>query len=137
MKKIFLFAALVLAITACDSSKNEEKTLQKEILDFHEKVMGDDEQAMIQKMKLDTIVQIAERLKIDKTAPEMLRSQLVVADNMMSDWMKGFTLDYTGKSHEEVIKYLQQQKKQVNVVDSLLLRAIKQATPYLQKTKTK
>lgn len=133
MKKIAYLSALVLLLAACNDTKKQEKALQKEILDYHDKVMGDDEQAMIRKMKLDTIIHIADSLKAEHTEASKLQAQLVLADNKMSDWMKDFSLDYKDKSHDEIVNYLQAQKKTIKSIDSLLINATNAASQYLQK----
>ena len=133
MKKIAYLSALVFLFAACANTKKQEKTLQKEILDYHDKVMGDDEQAMIRKMKLDTIIHIADSLKAGHAEATKIQAQLVLADNKMSDWMKDFSLDYKDKSHAEIVNYLQEQKKAIKNVDSLLINATNAASQYLQK----
>jgi hypothetical protein len=59
MKKTGYLVLIALCLAACNnakkdekaSQKKEEKALQKQIIDFHEKVMADDEKAMINKLK--------------------------------------------------------------------------------------
>jgi len=84
-------------------------------------------------MKLDTLIHKADSLKTDKQELSQLSTQLVNADNAMSDWMKGFSLDYTGKSHDQVMTYLQQQQVKVKQVDSMLVDATGASSAYLDK----
>ena len=122
-------------MVACNDTKKQEKELQTQIINFHDKVMGDDEKAMINKMKLDTLIRKADSLKTDKTELTKLSEQLVKADDAMSDWMKNFSLDHSGKSHDEVMNYLQQQQLKVKQVDTLLLNATEASSAYINKLK--
>ena len=99
--------------------------------------MGDDEKAVVNKMKLDTLIHKADSLKTDKQQLSQLSTQLIKADDAMSDWMKGFSLDYTGKSHDEIMTYLQQQQVKVKQVDSMLVDATTASAAYLDKIKKK
>ena len=137
MKKILTIAVIALTLSACNDNKKQEKALQQQILDFHDKVMGDDEKAMVNKMKLDTLIHKADSLKTDKQQLSQLSTQLIKADDAMSDWMKGFSLDYTGKSHDEIMTYLQQQQVKVKQVDSVLVDATTASAAYLDKIKKK
>jgi len=56
MKNKLLFAALLLVFTACKDTKKEEKALESQVMDLHEKVMADGETAMKSKMKMDTLI---------------------------------------------------------------------------------
>ena len=135
MKKILPIAIIALSLTACNDDKKQEKALQQQILDFHDKVMGDDEKAVVNKMKLDTLIHKADSLKTDKQEMSKLSTQLIKADDAMSDWMKGFSLDYTGKSHDQVMTYLQQQEGKVKQVDSMLVGATVASSAYLDQIK--
>jgi len=135
-KVYYTLLILSLALTACtDSNKNQETALQKDVLNIHEKVMADDELAMINKMKLDTLIQKAISLKTDSSEVKALREKLNQADEAMSDWMKKFNPDYSGKSHDEIVKYLTDQKTKVNEVDAMLINATKESSEYLAKIK--
>jgi hypothetical protein len=134
MNKIFyslLFALLVLG--ACNGSKDEEKAIQKEVLDSHDQIMGDDEKAMVNKMKLDTLIQKADSLKLDKKTAVELSTRLTYADNRMSDWMGKINLDNGGKNHDDIMKYWAAQKKEVKQIDSLLLSAVAESGTFIEK----
>jgi hypothetical protein len=134
MKKIYYASLFALTLSACANAKKEEKALQKEILDIHEKVMADDEKAVLNKMKLDTLILKADSLKIDKQEAVALNTKLGYADDAMSDWMKKFDPDNSGKNHDDVMKYLKAQRAQVKQIDSLLINATTESATYLQKT---
>lgn len=135
MKKLFYTTLVVLSFTACANPKKEEKASQDDVFKLHEKTMADDEKAMINKMKLDTVIHKLDSLKTNKQEVAKLSTNLIAADDAMSNWMKNFNPDYTGKSHDDVMKYLREQKLQVKQIDSLLLDATKQSEQYLLKVK--
>lgn len=124
-------------LTACNNDKKQEKALQKEVLDFHEKVMADDEKAMVSKMKLDTVIMQAKLAKADTAEAHKYSAALMAADDAMGSWMQKFEPDYSGKSHDDVMKYLTEQQAKVKQVDSILISATKEAATYLQNIKKK
>ncbi|MEO6523563.1 MAG: hypothetical protein ABIN91_17910 [Mucilaginibacter sp.] len=134
MKKLFYIGLLAIVLTSCQNARNEEKALQKEVLDSHDKVMADDEKAMINKMKLDTLIQKADSLKINKQTATLLSGKLTAADDAMSDWMKNLNLDNSGKNHDDIMKYWREQHAKVKQVDSLLVAATDEATAFIKTT---
>lgn len=137
MKKTIYLLLMALCLSACGDSKNEnkkaEKALQKEVIDFHEKVMADDEKAMINKLRMDTLILKAESLKINKQDAVKISAKLTAADNAMSKWMSDLNLEFTGKSHNEVMKYLKEEQEKVKQVDLMLLDATNESAAYIQK----
>lgn len=134
MKKLFYIALLALVITGCANAEKEEKTLQKEVLNSHDKVMADDEKAMINKMKLDTVIKIADSLKINKQTAIALKAKLTAADDAMGDWMKNLNLDNSGKNHDAIMSYWRKQHIQVKQIDSLLVVATNESTAFIKTT---
>lgn len=135
MKKILYTALLAIVLTGCANAQKEEKALQKEVLDSHDKVMADDEKAMMSKMKLDTLIQKADSLKINKQTATALQNKLTTADDAMSDWMKKLNLDNSGKNHDAIMSYWRQQHVQVKQVDSLLTSATAEAEAFIKTIK--
>jgi hypothetical protein len=131
MKKIYLFAFAVLALSACSDSKADEKAVLNDVIKIHDKVMGFDEQLMQNKMKLDTLLLEAKNNEA-KEKISYLRSKLTKADSAMENWMQKFDPEQKGKTHDEIMKYLSAQKEQVIAVDSLLAGAVKESNEYLQ-----
>jgi hypothetical protein len=119
----------LLLFTACD--KDQEKTLLNDIIKIHDKVMGNDEALMKDKMTLDTLLSKG----IDTAKTRSLKLQLDAADNTMETWMKNFDPEQKGKSHDEIMIYLTKQKAQIIVVDSTLSAGIKQSDEYLKNLK--
>jgi len=133
MKKLFYITALAATLTGCANAQKEEKTLQKQVLDGHDKVMAHDEKAMINKMKLDTLIQKADSLKINKQNALILSTKLTYADDAMSDWMKKLNLDNSGKNHDAIMSYWRQQQAQVKTIDSLLVTSTTESDAFIQK----
>lgn len=133
--KILLAAFIVTGILyACSNNQEEEKKQLDEILVVHDKVMGESERAMKNKMTLDSLVRKSnDTSKTNK--PAALSNQLKTADEAMEDWMHKFNPDYTGKSHTEVMEYLHSQHIHLLQVDSMLTAAINQSNNYLSTAK--
>lgn len=150
MKNKLLNIALLLFLAACNSAeqkkdpKQKEKLLEDEVMTMHEKVMADGETAMQNKMKLDTLLLKKDSIKrafptldtsVENKTMRSLSTQIVKADDAMSDWMHNYNPDFKGKSHEEITKYLEQQKKLVNQINAEYNSVIKASNQYLLKFK--
>lgn len=139
MKKIWLLALACLAVAACSDDKAEEKKLMDGILATHDKVMATEDKAMTNKIQIDSL------LKLDKFAPQdsaLLKADfktqsanLKAADEAMEDWMHKFDPDYKGKSHADVMEYLNIQNKEINKIDSQLNSSVNLSTKALAKYK--
>lgn len=137
MKTKILLAAICLTgvLYACSNGQEEEKKQLNEILTIHDKVMGESEQGMKNKMRLDSLVKKynGDTSRVNKAAA--LSKQLELADDAMEDWMHKFNPDYTGKSHGQIMEYLHSQHLHLAQVDSMLTSAIGQSNNYLLNTK--
>jgi len=146
MKYKLMIAALLLIFTACKDTKNDEKKLEGEVMEMHEKVMADGETAMQNKMKLDTLILKKDSVKrvfpaMDTSAENKtmrdLSSRILKTDDAMSDWMHQYNPDFTGKSHQEIMDYLAQQKKIVGQINTQYKSVIQSSNQYLLKYKKK
>lgn len=146
MKNKLIFAALLLTFTACKDDKKEEKALESEVMAMHEKVMADGETAMQNKMKLDTLLLKKDSIKtvfpgLDTAAENKtirgFSSNILKADDAMTDWMHNFDPEFKGKSHREIIDYLDQQKNIVGQINKQYNSVIQASTQYLLKFKKK
>ncbi len=146
MKYKLIIAAFLLIFAACKDNKKDEKKLEAEVMEMHEKVMGDGETAMKNKMKLDTLIMKKDSVK--KVFPAMdtsaenkkmrsLSTQILKADDAMSDWMHNYNPDFSGKPHQEVMDYLAQQKKIVGQINTQYKSVIQTSNQYLLKFKKK
>lgn len=136
MKTKILLAAFIVTgvLYACSNGQEEEKKQLNEILAVHDKVMGESEQAMKNKMILDSLIRKSnDTSKTNKAV--VLSDQLKTADEAMENWMHKFNPDYTGKSHSEVMEYLHSQHLHLLQVDSMLSAGITQSNNYLSTVK--
>lgn len=132
MKK---YIGIVLSLTillGCADNKRQEKLLLDSVIAVHDKVMANDEHLMKNKMLLDSMV---------KNIPDIKDSAKVClklvddADSAMSDWMHKFDVENKGKSHQEIIDYLSNQKKKITAIDSQINSAINESDKYLNQYK--
>ena len=146
MKYSIIIAAFLLVFAACKDTKTDEKKLEAEVMEMHEKVMADGETAMQNKMKLDTLILKKDSVKkafpsLDTSAENKtmrnLSSRILKTDDAMSDWMNKYNPDFTGKPHQEVMDYLAQQKKIVVQINTAYNSVIQESNQYLLKYKKK
>ncbi len=139
MKKIFLATFAVLALNACINPKDEEKKVLDDIIKIHDKVMSNDEHLMQNKMKLDTLSPpdkfTDKYTPQQKTMMRALSLKLSDADVTMEGWMNRFDPAQKGKSHEEIMTYLADQKKRVVYVDSVVAVAVHESDDFLSRLK--
>jgi hypothetical protein len=131
MKKILAVALSCSLLYACSDDTKKENAIKNEVISMHEKLMNNDEVLMKNKMKLDTLL----TQKKDTAAVKPLIAKAIAADDAMEQWMSKFQPDMTGKSHDEVMKYYTDQKKQIVAVDSQINVAIKESGQYLSNHK--
>lgn len=131
MKKPLLAAFISLALSACSDTKKQEKDLLNNILKVHDKVMGSDEALMKNKMQLDSLLKLPAKDTAEKVNMKALDTKLVAAEEAMETWMHKFEPDVTGKSHEVIIKYYNEQKRGIMSVDSQMNVAITESNKYI------
>ncbi|MBL4676456.1 MAG: hypothetical protein JKY70_09675, partial [Mucilaginibacter sp.] len=116
--------------------QKQEKDLLNEVITVHDRVMGKDELVMINKMQLDTLIK--DSISADITTKAIsLRSNLDSVDSRMEKWMHNFDAENKGKSHDEIVTYLTDQKKQITALDSNLNIAVKTADTFIKQNKKK
>ncbi|OKS85827.1 hypothetical protein [Mucilaginibacter polytrichastri] len=139
MKKIWLAAFACLTVVACSNDKAEEKKLMDDILATHDKVMAAEDKAMTNKIVIDSLLKINQFIPLDsaaqKAAFKTQSANLNAADEAMENWMHKFDPEYKGKSHADVMQYLNNQKKQIMQIDSQLNSSIAQSSQVLSKYK--
>ena len=131
MKKTIIAAFIGLALSSCSDTKKQEKDLLDNILKVHDKVMGNDEALMKNKMQLDSLLKLPAKDTAEKVNMKALDLKLVAAEEAMENWMHKFEPDVTGKSHDEIMNYYNSQKKGIMSVDSQINVAVTESNKYL------
>jgi hypothetical protein len=135
MKKLLYAAFIGLVLSACSDTKKQEKDLLDKILKIHDKVMGNDEALMKNKMQLDSMLKLPAKDTAEKVNMKALDIKLQASEETMENWMHNFEPDVTNKSHDEVMKYYSAQQKSITSVDSQMNVAITESNKYLSNRK--
>ncbi|WP_183565100.1 hypothetical protein [Mucilaginibacter sp. SP1R1] len=133
MKKYALTILTASLLLGCADTKKQEKLLLDSVIAVHDKVMASDEQLMKNKMILDSLIKRGSTTINIDSAKSYLK-QVDDADDAMSDWMHKFDAENKGKSHQEVMDYLTEQKKKITVIDSQINVAVTNSNKYLTTT---
>jgi hypothetical protein len=131
MKKLLYAAFIGLVLSSCSDTKKQEKDLLDKILKIHDKVMGNDEALMKNKMQLDSLLKLPAKDTAEKVNMKALDIKLQASEEAMENWMHNFEPDVTNKSHDEVMKYYNAQQKGIMSVDSQMNVAITESNKYL------
>jgi ribosomal silencing factor RsfS len=123
MKKIIAALFLSFIILSCTDTKKQEKDLFNEVIKVHDSVMSKDQLIMINKMQLDTLIKQNKTPEITAEATKHSKA-LDAADTNMEAWMHNFDVENKGKSHDEIMTYLADQKKQIKAIDKELNAAV-------------
>jgi len=130
MKKHLFAAAGIALLLGCTDTKKQEKDLLNQVIAVHDKVMANDEQLMKNKMLLDSLVK-NNAPNINKDTAKVYLKLVDDADNAMSDWMHKFDAENKGKSHQEIMDYLEAQKKLISKIDTQITIAVAGSTKYI------
>lgn len=130
MKKHLIAAAGIALLLGCTDTKKQEKDLLNQVIDIHDKVMANDEQLMKNKMLLDSLMK-QNALNINKDSAQVYLKLVDDADNAMSDWMHKFDAENKDKSHQEIMAYLETQKKLISKIDTQIAVAVAGSTKYI------
>jgi Mg2+ and Co2+ transporter CorA len=130
MKKSLLALLTGIALAGCTDTKKQEKDLLNQVIAVHDKVMASDEQLMKNKMLLDSLIK-NNSSAINKDTAQVYLKLVDDADNAMSDWMHHFDAENKGKSHQEVMDYLEAQKKLIAKIDTQINTAVTGSTKYI------
>ena len=126
LSHIVMLLALGLVLFSCsDKDKDQEKALEKEVLDIHDEVMP--KMRDIENLKKE----LTERQEsLDSLADEQARlleeltTQLNESGESMMDWMRNYSREFKEMKHEEIMKYLEDQKEKVQEVKERVNNAI-------------
>lgn len=130
MKHLPALLLIALLFFSCKDNTKDEKALLNDILKVHDKVMMKDGILIKNKSLVDSLLKLPSKDTTEKAALKSIGMKLTAADDTMGSWMNKFQTDMSGKSHDEVMKYYTDQKKQVMAVDSLVNNAIGDADKY-------
>jgi hypothetical protein len=140
MKKVIIALLAACLLNSCTDKKAQEKIEEKGALDsiltIHDKVMGKEEQLVKNKSELDSLIK-------NKLVPDVMGATSEIsqslgdADNKMMTWMHQFDAEHTGKTHEDIMNYLKDQKKQLSAIDSLMDMVIMESGKDLKEFKKK
>lgn len=136
MKKITAVLFLSFVIFSCTDTKKQEKDLFDEVIKVHDRVMGKEELIMTNKMQLDTLIKQNKSPEVNAAAATHIKA-LDSADTRMEDWMHNFDAENKGKSHDEIITYLTDQKKKIDAIDSSFNVTVAAASKFIKENKTK
>ncbi|MDR6943269.1 hypothetical protein [Mucilaginibacter pocheonensis] len=130
MKKYILTIFTGVVLLGCADGKKQEKLLLDSVIAVHDKVMGNEEQLMKNKMVLDSLLK-HDSVTVAKSAVTELLKSVDSADNAMSDWMHKFDAENKGKSHQEIMEYLGDEKKKIIAIDSQINVAVNESNKFL------
>lgn len=135
--KILIAFLAITSFCSCSDNTKQEKSLLNDILKVHDNVMSKDEVLMKNKSRLDSLLKIKQKDTAESTNIKGIDLKLKAAEEAMENWMTKFQPDVSNKSHDEIMKYFTDQKKQVTAVDSQVDVAIKESNNYLLNHKIK
>jgi hypothetical protein len=136
MKKYILAVLTAGTLFGCADTKKQEKLLLDSVIAVHDKVMASDEQLMKNKMLLDSLIK-HDSTTVNKDTAKVYLKLVDDADDAMSDWMHKFDAENKGKSHQEIINYLTDQKNKITVINSQINTAVSSSNKYLTTTTKK
>jgi hypothetical protein len=131
MRKLIFAAFIGLALASCSDGKKQEKDLLDKLLKVHDKVMMNDDALMKNKMVIDSLIKLPAKDSAEKVNMKALSLKLQASEEAMEIWMQKFEPDVTNKSHDEIMKYYEDQKKIILSVDSQMSSAITESNKYL------
>jgi len=136
---ILVFASVFLS---CKSERNY-KDVRQQVIDVHNKVMTDGEQAEKYRIMLEKLSKIQLQISSDQhmlgdTASRrnkisVLIGKLTKADQNMLDWMQRFQPDIEGKSNSEAVKYFEEEMVKIKKLDAQYQVALKEANVFFKK----
>jgi paraquat-inducible protein B len=123
-------------IVSCKQNKpSAQDALYDEVIAAHDVIMvkmGD-----IMKYKKQLNGKLDELIEVEGDSLKMIEVKKSIEDlekshNEMMNWMHGFSNDFEGKTEEEVINYLNDQKQKIEAVGKLTNQALEHAEKILE-----
>lgn len=116
----------------CADKKAQEQLLLDSVIQVHDRVMGEDDRLLNNKLLLDSMVKYNSTADV-KDAVYGYVDQINLADSAMDTWMNKFDADLTKKPADENINYLRGQKKIIVKIDSQMKAVLAPSSKYLLK----
>ena len=141
IKKVLLLSLVVLTFFACNN-KEDEEILQANIIEMHDELMLKGETIMQNKESLNKL--LASTANADSASASLdtenfhqrvnlLNKDLTMADEAMMNWMNNFNPNFDGKTHEQIMAYLNKQQAEILKVELKTNKALKMSSAFLQK----
>jgi len=135
MKKLGIVFFIGVMLSGCTDKKAVEKAALDSVIAVHDKVMALDEQLMKNKMLLDTLIK--QKGFSGSDTAKLMFQKLTLADSAMDDWMHDFNYEQKGKSHDEILAYMAQQKKLIMHIDTQISTAVNASNKFITQIKSK
>ena len=141
IKKIFLALLLIISFAACNN-KEAEEILMANIMEVHDDLMKKGDNIMQNKESLNKL--LASTANADSASASLdtenfhqrvnlLNKDLTMADEAMMNWMNNFNPNFDGKTHEQIIAYLNKQQAEILKVELKTEKALKTSNAFLEK----
>lgn len=131
-KNIITFLSIMGIIFSC-SPEEREKALQEEVMEIHDEAMPLMDELMRQKVRLQYQIdslRISEKNNKEKQI-EVLQEKILElrrADSAMMNWMRQFNaMPADTVTHEQRMKYLKEEKREIKTVHQMMVNAIEEA----------
>lgn len=121
-----------LVLFSCTDTKKQEKDAMAGVIKIHDEAMAKSEQVVHNNMLLDSLIKTK---AVDSVKALAITQYLTTADKAMEDWMHQFEVEHEGKSHEQIMQYMADQKKQIDQVNKQLTEAVKQSNQFISTLK--
>jgi paraquat-inducible protein B len=136
-----LFMIMVFLLASCEPAE-DYKQIRAEVVTEHDKVMLDNERAVENSRKLDSLALNMDNLKkthagldTNQVGTEIseLKGRLQSAGSDMDRWMKEFDAELGSKSKPEAISYFKAEKVKLERLDSIFNAVLKESGEYLRR----
>lgn len=141
-KRLYLAGLFMVALLqpACQTGSAMEEELKNEVIKVHDRIMPRTAEIIESKKALHKLISGLDTLKqtnpgidtgnVRRQADSVIRA-LDAADDAMSEWMYGFKTEYSKMKHEEIMIYLNEEKKKISEIERAFDSSLKEAQKLL------
>ena len=134
MKKLLFLTIIISLFFAC----NQKEKLYDEVMDVHDHAMAKMDKIMSLKSELKEKIQTLEMDTTTDHSDEInemngLLQDLNASDESMMNWMREFHSNYETQSRDEVMDYLENQKRLIEQIGNNMNDVITDAEEYMEK----